>query len=88
MNLAVSLLERGRDDAVALVADGVAATYADLREAVARAAGAWRALGVAPGERVAITLADDSAWVAAKRSVVELASAMARASPGMPATRD
>jgi len=65
VNLAEALLQRGRDDAVALLADGTPTTYAGLRRAVARAAGAWRALGVAGGERVAIALADDQVWVAA-----------------------
>ena len=65
MNLAAALLERGRDDATALVADGVPTTYADLRRAVAQAAGAWRAMGVNPGERVVVALADDAVWVAA-----------------------
>ncbi len=65
MNLAESLLEHGRDDAVALIADGIAATYAELRAAVAQAAGAWRALDLAPGARVAIALADDGMWVPA-----------------------
>jgi acyl-coenzyme A synthetase/AMP-(fatty) acid ligase len=57
MNLAAVLLERGRDDATALVADGVPMTYAELRRAVGKAAGAWRTLGVNPGERVVVALA-------------------------------
>ena len=65
MNLAAALLERGRDDATALVADGVPMTYVELRRAVAQAAGAWRAMGVNPGERVVVALADDAVWVAA-----------------------
>ncbi len=65
MNLAATLLERGRDDATALVADGVPMTYAELRRKVAQAAGAWRTMGVKRGERVAVALADDAAWVAA-----------------------
>ena len=40
-------------------------TYAELRRAVAQAAGAWRAMGVHPGERVVVALADDAVWVAA-----------------------
>jgi acyl-coenzyme A synthetase/AMP-(fatty) acid ligase len=65
MNLAAELLARGRDEATALVADGVPTTYAQLRRAVAQAAGAWRTMGVNPGERVVVALADDAAWVAA-----------------------
>ena len=65
MNLAAALLERGKDDATALVADGVPMTYAELRRMVAQAAGAWRTMGVNPGERVVVALADDAVWVAA-----------------------
>lgn len=65
MNLAAALLARGRDDATALVADGEPMTYAELRRTVAQAAGAWRSMGVNPGERVAVALADDATWVAA-----------------------
>ena len=65
MNLAAELLARGRDDATALVADGVPMTYAKLRRTVAQAAGAWRTMGVNPGERVAVALADDADSVAA-----------------------
>lgn len=89
MNLAVSLLERGRDDAVALVADGVAATYADLRTAVARAAGAWSALGVAPGERIAIALADGSTWVAAFLGAIRAGAVAVALNPRLaPSDRD
>ena len=65
MNLAAELLARGRDYATAIVADGVPMTYAELRRTVAQAAGAWRAMGVNPGERVAVALADDAASLAA-----------------------
>ena len=89
MNLAVSLLARGRDDAVALVTDGMTVSYADLREAVARAAGAWRALGVVPGERVAIALADDTAWVAAFLGAIRAGAVAVALNPRLaPADRD
>ncbi len=89
MNLAVSLLERGRDDAVALVTDGTTVSYADLREAVARAAGAWRALGVAEGERIAIALADDSAWVVAFLGAIRAGAVAVALNPRLaPADRD
>ncbi len=38
-------------------------TYGELRERVARAAGAWRALGLRPGGRVAVKLTDGFDWV-------------------------
>ena len=89
MNLAVSLLERGRDDAVALVSDGVPATYAELRAAVAQAAGAWCALGVVPGDRVAIALADDSVWVAAFLGAIRAGAVAVALNPRLvPADRD
>jgi len=89
MNLAVSLLERGRDDAVALVADGVPTTYGELRDAVAKAAGLWRELGVAPGERVAIALADDGDWVAAFLGAIRAGAVAVALNPRFaPADRD
>lgn len=65
MNAAALILERGTDTDVAIVCNGRSQTYAELRDAVARAAGAWSALGLNPGERVAIQVPDGFAWVEA-----------------------
>ncbi len=62
-NAASVLLERGRADDPALVCDGHTRSYAQLRDSVARAAGAWVRRGLQPGERVAVQLPDGFAWV-------------------------
>jgi acyl-coenzyme A synthetase/AMP-(fatty) acid ligase len=81
MNLAETLVARGADRAVALLCDGVALTYAELRDRVARAAGAWRAAGVAPGDRVAIALADDALWVAAFLGAIRIGAVAVALNP-------
>ena len=89
MNLAATLLERGRDGATALVADGVPMTYAELRRAVAQAAGAWRAMGVNPGERVVVALADDAVWVAAFLGAIRAGAVAVALNPRLaPGDRD
>jgi len=89
MNLAAALLERGRDDATALVADGVPTTYAELRHAVARAAGAWRTMGVDPGARVVVALADDAVWVAAFLGAIHAGAVAVALNPRLaPGDRD
>src|SRR5690606_1287564 len=65
LNAASVLLENGRAHDIALVCDGQTRSYEQLREAVARAAGAWRARGLLPGERVAVQLPHGFAWVEA-----------------------
>jgi len=62
-NAASVLLENGREHDIALVCDGQTRSYGQLRDSVARAAGAWLARGLQPGERVAVQLADGFAWV-------------------------
>ena len=88
-NLAEALLHRGRDEAAALVADGVPTTYSELRAAVARAAGAWQSLGVGPGERAAIALADDAGWVIAFLGAIRAGAVAVALNPRLPpADRD
>lgn len=89
MNLAEQLLAHGRDAAVALVADGKSVTYAQLGSEVACAAGAWRALGVVPGARVALALADDDVWVAAFLGAIRAGAVAVALNPRLaPADRD
>ena len=89
MNLADALLHHGRDEATALVADGVPTSYCELRAAVARAAGAWRSLGVRPGERAAIALADDADWVIAFLGAIRAGAVAVALNPRFaPADRD
>lgn len=63
LNAAATLLENGHANDVALVCADRTLRYAQLRQSVARAAGAWRARGVRPGDRIAIRLPDGIAWV-------------------------
>ncbi|HLT27702.1 MAG TPA: AMP-binding protein [Zeimonas sp.] len=63
LNAASVLLANGNDDDVALVCGTQTRSYGELREAVARAAGAWHARGLRPGERVAVQIPDGFAWV-------------------------
>ncbi len=49
----------------ALVCGDDRVTYGELRDRVARAAAVWQARGIAPGERVAVKLADSCDWVVA-----------------------
>src|SRR5512147_1251336 len=69
MNLAEQLLgpeplER-HGDRIALRCEGMSVTYAQLAVQVQRAAAAFRALGVRPGERVLLLLRDTPEFVAA-----------------------
>ncbi len=65
MNAAAYLLATGQDSATALECGAERLTYAELRDAVARAAGAWRARGLAQGERVLVFAPDGIAWAIA-----------------------
>lgn len=70
MNAAAILLGNGGADSVALVCGSRTRTYAQLRDSVARAAGAWRARGLRTGDRVAIQVLDGFPWVDAFLGVI------------------
>lgn len=65
MNAAAYLLATGQADASALECGAEHLTYGELRDAVARAAGGWRARGLGEGERVLVFAPDSIAWVIA-----------------------
>lgn len=65
MNAAEYLLAAGRDDKVAIEDGDERITYRELRDAVARAGAAWRALGLAPDDRVLVLAPDSIGWVVA-----------------------
>ncbi len=65
MNAAECLLREGRDDAIAIECDEARISYRSLREQVARAAGAWRRIGLSPGQRVIVFAPDSPDWVIA-----------------------
>jgi len=65
MNAAAYLLATGQASATALECGAERLTYGELREAVARAAGAWRARGLEQGQRVLVFAPDGIAWAIA-----------------------
>ena len=65
MNSAAYLLATGQAGATALECGAARLTYGELRDAVAHAAGAWRARGLEQGERVLVFAPDGIAWVVA-----------------------
>ncbi len=65
MNAAEMLLDAHDAQRLALVCGNEQMTRGELRDSVARAAGAWHARGLARGERVAVKLADGIDWVVA-----------------------
>jgi acyl-coenzyme A synthetase/AMP-(fatty) acid ligase len=65
MNAAGYLLATGQDSATALECGDERMSYGELRAAVAKAAGAWRASGLKQGERVLVFAPDSIAWVIA-----------------------
>ena len=70
MNAAAYLLANGQEGAIALTCGDEHMTYGELRDAVSRGAGAWRARGLQPGERVLIFAPDGIAWVLAYLSTI------------------
>jgi acyl-coenzyme A synthetase/AMP-(fatty) acid ligase len=65
MNAAECLLSVGADAAIALECADERLSYAELRAAIGRAAGAWRELGLLPGDRVVVFAPDGIDWVTA-----------------------
>jgi len=65
MNAAAYLLAIGKAGSTALECGAERLSYGELREAVRRAAGAWRARGLAQGERVLVFAPDGIAWAIA-----------------------
>jgi acyl-coenzyme A synthetase/AMP-(fatty) acid ligase len=82
---AAALLVGERDPArIALACGGETVTYGALRERVSAAASAWRALGVADGDRVAIALPDDPAWVVAYLGLIWAGGVAVAVNPRIP----
>ena len=65
LNAAEYLLAGGADGKVAIESWDERVTYAELREAVARAAAVWHAQGLEPGERVLVFAPDSIDWAIA-----------------------
>ncbi len=65
MNAAETLLSGGDDRRIALECGPARISYAELRDVVRRAAGAWRRLGLQAGDRVLVYAPDSIKWVIA-----------------------
>ena len=85
MNAAALVLTGHADDRVALVCGDAQLTRGALRDRVARAASAWRARGVARGDRVAIKLPDGIDWVVAYFGVIWAGGVAVGVNPRVPA---
>ena len=72
MNTADYLLERGRDDDIAIIANTLQYTYADLRQASARLVAEMLAQGAGPTDRVGILGNNSLFWVAAYLAALKL----------------
>jgi acyl-coenzyme A synthetase/AMP-(fatty) acid ligase len=70
MNAAEYLLATGESGATALECGAECLNYGELRTAVGRAAGAWRARGLGLGDRVLVFAPDGIAWAIAYLGVI------------------
>ena len=86
MNAAECLLSSGADHAAALECGDEHIAYGQLRDAVDRAAGAWRELGLNVGERVAIFAPDSIDWVIAYLGVIWAGGVAIGVNPRLPLT--
>jgi benzoate-CoA ligase len=85
MNAADVLLAGGDDAAIALACGDRSCRRGELREAVARAAAAWRARGLGRSERVAIKIVDGIDWVVAYLGVLWAGGVAVGVNPRVPA---
>jgi acyl-coenzyme A synthetase/AMP-(fatty) acid ligase len=85
MNAAEVLLADAAPADTALVCGDASIAYGALREATARAAAAWRRLGVQPGERVAIKLPDGIDWTIAYLGAIWAGAIAVAVNPRVPA---
>ncbi len=85
MNGAETLLARHDATRSAIECAGAALTYGELRDRVARAAGAWRALGLQAGQPVAVKLVDGIDWAVAWLGVVWAGGVAVGVNPRIPA---
>src|SRR3974377_1824618 len=70
MNAAETLLSTGEDHRTALECSDSSISYGQLRDAVRRAAGMWRSLGLRTGDRVLVYAPDSIDWVIAYLGVI------------------
>lgn len=84
-NAAETLLGVGVDAAPAIVCGDCSITYGELRDQVARAGGAWRALGLVSGERAMICAPDSIDWVVAYLGAIWAGGVAVGVNPRLPA---
>ncbi len=72
MNISDYLLETGKDDDLAILAEDEQCTYGRLRSAAARIIEILRENGIAPSDRVGLLGANSVAWVAAYLAILKL----------------
>ena len=84
MNLA-ALIDAHPDEATALVFRADTVTYGQLRRRVAEARGALNALGVGPGDRVALVAGNEPGFVVAYLAVLGLGAVAVPLNPASPA---
>ena len=85
MNGASGLLACHDAARTAIECDGAAISFGELRDRVARAAGAWRARGLQAGQPVAVKLPDGIDWAVAWLSAVWAGGSFRAAGQGQPA---
>jgi acyl-coenzyme A synthetase/AMP-(fatty) acid ligase len=85
MNAAEVLLAGGDEAHIALVCGAQALSRGALREAVARAAGAWRMRGLVRGDRVAVKIPDGIDWIVAYLGVIWAGGVAVGVNPRVPA---
>ena len=85
INAAEVVLAEHAAERVALVCGTEQVTRGQLRDRVARAAAAWRTLGVARGDRVAVKLADGIDWIVAYFGVIWAGGVAVGVNPRVPA---
>ncbi len=81
MNAAACLFETGAENHIAIECGQHRVSYGELRQAVARAAGAWQGMGLNPDERVAIFAPDSIDFVAAYLGVIWAGGAVIAINP-------
>ena len=86
MNLA-SIIEAHPDDAVALISRGRTTTYGELRDQVAGLRGGLIGLGLQPGDRVAIAMANNWYFVVSYLAVLGAGASPCRSTPPAPRPR-
>jgi acyl-coenzyme A synthetase/AMP-(fatty) acid ligase/rubrerythrin len=84
-NAAAVILSGQAAQDLALVCGQAHMRYGELREAVARAAGYWRNLGVEPGDRIAVKLPDGIDWVTAFLGALWAGAVAVPVNPRVPA---